>query len=60
MYVLKSSRNKKGLNDITAAPFLVLVAEKNGAAAMSLRPILFRDDFCMYVPIDRRYSIDLP
>ena len=47
------SRNKKDLNDITAAlfsvGFLLLAAEKtknkNGEAVTSLRSFLFRDDF---------------
>ena len=49
---LKSSRNKKGLNDVTAALFLVVFLSyqlqkntKNGAAVTSLRPFLFRNDF---------------
>ena len=50
-YTLKSSRNKKDLNDITAAPFwvfMLLAAEKdteNGAAVTSLKSFLFCDDF---------------
>ena len=50
--ILKLSRNKKDLNDVTAALFLVsfsqLPAAKNtgnGTAMMSLRSFLFRDDF---------------
>ena len=50
---VKSSRNKKGLNDVTAAPFLVGFFAagswekdtKNGAVGMSLRPFLFCDNF---------------
>ena len=50
---LKSSRNKKDLNDITAAPFSVLFFAagswekdpENGAAVTSLKSFLFRDDF---------------
>ena len=49
---LKLSRNKKDLNDITAAPFSVSFSQlpaakknKNGAAVTSLRSFLFRDDF---------------
>ena len=51
--VLKSSRNKKDLNDATATPFLVSFSQlptakkptENGAAVTSLRSFLFRDDF---------------
>ena len=50
--LLKSSRNKKDLNDITAAQFLVSFSQlpaakknENGAAVTLLRPFLFRDDF---------------
>ena len=50
--LLKWSRNKKDLNDVTAATFLVSfsqlpVAKKNtkkGAAVTSLRSFLFCDD----------------
>ena len=50
---LKSSQNKKDLNDITAAMFLVSFSQlpaakkptENGAAVMSLRSFLFRDNF---------------
>ena len=42
---LKSSQSKKGLNDVTAAPFLVCFYTKNGEAMMSFRFFLFRDDF---------------
>ena len=52
---VKSSRNKKELNEVTAAPFLVsfsqLLAAKqntqNGGAVMSLRSFLFPDDFSL-------------
>ena len=48
---LKSSQNKKDLNDVTAAPFLFLFFAagrrekdtKNGAAVTSLRSFLFLD-----------------
>ena len=50
--LLKSSRNKKDFNDVTAAPFLVFFAAgswakntENGAAVISLRSFLFHDDF---------------
>ena len=51
--MLKSSRNKKDLNDVTAAPFSVSFSQlpaakkktENGAALTSLRSFLFRDDF---------------
>ena len=46
------SRNKKDLNDVTAAPFLVAFSQlkaaknnKNGTAVTSLRSFLFHDDF---------------
>ena len=50
---LKLSRNKKDLNDVTAAPFLLGFFAagsfekdtENGAAVMSLRFFLFRDNF---------------
>ena len=41
LYMLKLSRNKKDLNDVTAARKNI----ENGAAVMSLRSIFFRDDF---------------
>ena len=48
---LKSSRNKKDLDDVTAAPFLVSFSQlsaaekhRNGAAVTSLRSFLFRDN----------------
>ena len=52
-YVLKSSRNKKDVNDVTAAIFWVSFSQlpaakktpKNGAAVTSLRSFLFCDDF---------------
>ena len=50
--VLKSSQNKKDLNDVTAALFSVFFAAgswekdtENGAAVTSLKSFLFRDDF---------------
>ena len=50
--LLKSSRNKKDLNDVTAVPFLVSFSQlpavkknKNGVAVTLLRSFLFRDDF---------------
>ena len=51
--MLKSSRNKKDVNDVTVAPFSVgFVAAgsrekvpENGAAVTSLRSFLFRYDF---------------
>ena len=51
--LLKSSQNKKELNDVTAGPFLVLFfaagswekETENGAAVTSLSSFLFRDDF---------------
>ena len=51
--LLKSSRNKKDLNNITVAPFLVGFFAagswekniENGAAVTSLRSFLFHDDF---------------
>ena len=51
--MLKSSRNKKDVNDVTVAQFLVgFVAAgsrekdtENGAAVTSLRSFLFHDDF---------------
>ena len=51
--LLKSSHNKKDLDDVTAAPFSVSFSQlpaaknntENGAAVMSLRSFLFRDDF---------------
>ena len=51
--MIKSSRNKKHLNDVTAAPFSVFFFAagswkkdtENGAAVTSLRSFLFRDDF---------------
>ena len=55
---LKLSQNKKDLNDVTAAPFLVSFSQlpaakkdtENGAAATSLRSFLFCDDFSyMYI-----------
>ena len=53
---LKLSRNKKNLNDVTAAPFLVSffqlpAAKRNtdGAAVTSLRSFLFRDKFKNFV-----------
>ena len=50
---LKSSQNKKDLNDVTAAPFLVSLSQlptankntDNGAAVTSLGSFLFCDDF---------------
>ena len=54
-FYLKSSQNKKDLNDVTAAPFLVSFSQvqaakntKNGAAVMSLRSFLFRNNFSCY------------
>ena len=52
-FVLKLSQNKKDLNDVTAALFLVGFfaagswekERESGAAATSLRSLLFRDDF---------------
>ena len=52
-FKLKSSQNKKDLNEVTAAPFLVsfsqLLAAKqntqNGAAVTSVRSFIFPDDF---------------
>ena len=54
---LKSSRNKKDLNDVTAALFSVSFSQlpaakkhtENRAAVTSLRSFLFRDDFNTYV-----------
>ena len=54
--LLKSSRNKKDLNDVTAAPFSVSFSQlpaakktpKNGAAVTSLRSFLFRDEFLWF------------
>ena len=51
--ILKSPRNKKDLNDVTAAPFLLSFSQlpaakkhtKNGEAVPSLRFFLFRDNF---------------
>ena len=48
--LLKSSRHKKDLNDVTVAPFLVSfsqlpAAKKLVSALTSLRFFLFRDDF---------------
>ena len=50
--VVKSSRNKKDLNDVTDAPFLVFFSQlpapksiENGVAVTSLRSFLFRDNF---------------
>ena len=52
MKLLKSSRNKKGLNDVTAAHFLVFFSAgswekdtENWAAVTAWRPFLFREDF---------------
>ena len=53
LYMLKLSRNKKDLNDVTAATFLVSFSQlpaarkniENGAAVTSLRSIFFRDNF---------------
>ena len=53
MYFLKSSQNKKDLNDVTATPFFVSFSQlpaakkytENRAAVMSLRSFLFREDF---------------
>ena len=58
---LKSSRNKKGLNDVTAARFSVSFSQlpaakkntKNGANVTSLRPCLFRNDFSSFVNTKR-------
>ena len=59
---VKLSRNKKGLNDDTAAPFSVGFFAagswekdtKNGATMTSLRPFLFRDNFgTSHLSIDR-------
>ena len=52
-YMLKSSRNKKDLIDVTAGPFLVSLSQlsaakkntKNRAALTSLRSFLFHDNF---------------
>ena len=51
--LLKLSRNKKDLNDVTATPFFVSFSQlpaakkytENRAAVMSLRSFLFREDF---------------
>ena len=51
--LLKSSRNKKDLNDVTAVPFLVSFSQlpaakkytKNGAAVTSSRMFVQRKDF---------------
>ena len=54
-FCLKSSRNKKDLNDVTAAPVsssqlpAAKKHTKNGAAVTSLRSFLFRDDFICYI-----------
>ena len=53
MDLLKLSRNKKDLNDVTAAPFSVSFSQlpaakkhtKKGAVVTSLGFLLFRDDF---------------
>ena len=53
---LKSSQNKKDLNDVTAAQFLVSFSQlpaanktiQNGAAGTSLRSFLFREDFSFH------------
>ena len=50
--ILKLSQNKKGLNDVTAAPFLVCFYTKNGEAVMSFRLFLFRDDFSKEVVLE--------
>ena len=50
---VKSSQNKKDLNDVTAAPFFVSSSQlpaaktqtKNGVSVTSLRSFLFRDNF---------------
>ena len=50
---VKSSRNKKDLNEVTAAPFLVSFVQlppakkptENGAAVTLLRSFLFRNNF---------------
>ena len=54
--MLKSSRIKKDPNDVIAAPFSVFFAAgswekdtENGAAVISLRSFLFRDDFSLYL-----------
>ena len=48
----KSSRNKKDLNNVTAAPFSMSFSHRpaaknteNGASVTSLRSFLFRDNF---------------
>ena len=64
---LKSSRNKKELNDVTAAPFSVsffqLPAAKktteNGAAVTSLRSFLFRDDFSICHIFSVRFWVEM-
>jgi hypothetical protein len=61
--ILKLSRNKKDLNDVTAAPFSVSFSQlpaakkntENGAAVMSSRSFLFRDDF-MYIKVVSKFK----
>ena len=53
-YLLKASRNKKDLNDVTAAPFSVFfccwqLRKRHGTAVTSLRSFLFRDDLKTYI-----------
>ena len=52
LYFVKLSRNKKDLNDVTVAPFLVFFScwqlrktQKTGAAVTLIRSFLFHDDF---------------
>ena len=64
LYVLlKLSQNKKDLNDVKYAPFLVSFSQlpaakkstENGAAVTSLRSFLFHDDFSQYAKNSYRY-----
>ena len=57
--LLKSSQNKKDLNDVSAALFSVFFAAgswekdtENGLAVTSLRSFLFRYDFSYYVKLE--------
>ena len=66
-FYLKSSRNKKDLNDVTAAPFLMSFSQlpaakkntKKGAAVTSLRLFLFRDDFRTFYKVPQLCKFEI-